>query len=283
MSKLRTGLVAVTASLATVMVCGTAFQTANGAEPDTTPPTGTLQSDFIIGSQLSPSNMLNEDEDRCDNNTWLNFRISWTASDASGIDDYTMWDDNDEVPDFLGWWSNSAEWPETALIGTLSDYHGDCGGGSLETRAYAVTAYDAYGNGKWIEGGTRPTVYQENGMSQYAGNHPSMFTYSGNWTTSTCNCASGGQQFTTKQLGASATFTATGKIALAMAKGPNRGQAEVFVDGVRVSTVDTRAATNTNRIVVWTRDLGVGNHTVRVRNLATSGRPRIDFDAVVFG
>jgi hypothetical protein len=54
-----------------------------------------------------------------------------------------------------------------------------------------------------------------------------------------------------------------------------------LVDGVRVSTVDTRAANNTNRIIVWTRTFGPGDHTVQIRNLATAGRPRIDFDAVV--
>ena len=268
------------------MVCGTAFQTADGAEPDTTPPTGSVQKDALVGGQLTSSSQ--DSGGSCDNFTWLNYRISWTASDPSGIDDASMWRITSEGggPEFLGWWSDSNNWPDQSFTELLGDYNGECGGGGLETDALAVTAYDAYGNAKWIEGaGGIANVIQENGASASDGSgpRPSMFTYSGSWTTSTCNCASGGRQVTTKQLGASVTFTATGKIALVMAKGPARGQADIFVDGARVATVDTRAAANTNRIVVWTRNLGVGNHTVQVRNLATTGRPRIDFDAVVFG
>lgn len=284
MSRTRTGLIVVAACTVTALVSGPAFQAASGAEPDTTAPTGTIRNDFIIGSQLSKSNLLNDD--RCDNSTWLDYRISYKASDASGISDYTVWRvTSAEMPHFLGWWSEDfAEWPERAFTDELSDYEGECGGGSLETDAFAVTAYDTYGNAKWIEGASdRPTVVQENGTSASAGTNRSLFTYSGKWSTQTGTFASGGRQVRTKQAGASVTFThGPGDLAIVMAKGPRRGKAAIVVDGVRVSTVDTNAASDRNRIIVWARDLGPGTHTVKIRNLATAGHPRIDFDAIVY-
>jgi hypothetical protein len=43
--------------------------------------------------------------------------------------------------------------------------------------------------------------------------------------------------------------------------------------------VDTCAAANTNRVVMWDKGLlGTANHTIKVVNLATAGRPRIDID-----
>ena len=49
-----------------------------------------------------------------------------------------------------------------------------------------------------------------------------------------------------------------------------------------VTTVDTYASINTNRIVMWDKGLlRTGDHTIKVVNLATSGRPRIDIDAYI--
>ena len=84
---------------------------------------------------------------------------------------------------------------------------------------------------------------------------------------------------------ASAIFTRTYErddhVALVMAKGPARGKFDVYVDGVKKSTVDTYAATNTNRVIVWDTWMAAGKHTVKVVNLATTNRPRIDLDAVL--
>jgi hypothetical protein len=283
MSKLRTGLITIAACTLTALVSGPAFQAASGAEADTTPPTGSIEKDFLVGSQVTASNLLNQADNECDDYTWVKYLLTWTASDASGISDATAWEvTSASSPDFLGWASQDLP-GDDYFYGEMGDYEGDCGGGSLETDTYAVTAYDTYGNAKWIEtpwGG--PTVIQENGATPF-GSDPSMFTYSGKWSTATVTYASGGRQKWTKQAGASVTFQAAGEVALVMAKGPGRGQAAIFIDGVRVSTVDTRAATNSNRIIVWTRDLPSGTHTIQIRNLATAGHPRIDFDAIVLG
>ncbi|HSS68137.1 MAG TPA: hypothetical protein VLK34_06260, partial [Nocardioidaceae bacterium] len=71
-------------------------------------------------------------------------------------------------------------------------------------------------------------------------------------------------------------------LGLVMAKAPDRGKAAIFVDGVRVATVDTHAASKVNRTVVWRQTMaGNTGHTVKVVNLATAGRTRIDIDAFV--
>ena len=62
-----------------------------------------------------------------------------------------------------------------------------------------------------------------------------------------------------------------------MAKGPGRGKAAIYFDNVKVATIDTYAAANTNRVITWDKGLtGSANHT-------TGGRPEprvgIDVDA----
>ena len=49
-----------------------------------------------------------------------------------------------------------------------------------------------------------------------------------------------------------------------MAKGPARGKFDVYVDGTKRATVDTYAAANTNRLIVWDMSMSAGKHTVRV-------------------
>ena len=67
-----------------------------------------------------------------------------------------------------------------------------------------------------------------------------------------------------------------------MATGPGRGRAAIVVDGAQVGTVDTRAPANANRVVVWSETLSPGVvHVVKIKNLGTAGRARIDFDALV--
>ena len=288
---LPAGLVAVAAVclLATAIVQGPG---ASGAAPDTTGPSVTIRAGLLVGGQLNVSTDDQEPQD-CTHYTWVPYRISVTATDPSGIRDYNMWDVTSAGPPrFMGWWSDGAagtggDLESPNFTGTFSDYDGDCGGGALETDAYAVTAYDKAGNARYVATGDFPTVVvQENGDSPSSNQpHGVTIAYNGSWRTSTCVCASWGRQASTTQLGATATIrvpSGTDKVGLVMAKGPGRGQADILVDGVRVTTIDTRAATNTNRIIVWKRPLTTAtSHVIKVRNLATAGRTRIDLDAVL--
>ena len=258
-------------------------QGASGAGPANTPPTLQVDTSWAIGSQLTPTNLLdNTPDESCQTNDYsiVPYEIAWSASDPSGIFDYNLWKTTvAHSAHFIGWtgdWGNESG----SSTQTLNDYQGDCGGDSFEEDGFAITAYDNEGNAKYVTAGSRPFVYQENGT---AATHwfDVGITYTGTWKQSLCTCASGGRQVSTTAAGATVTSPPTREIGLVMAKGPGRGQADILVDGVRVGTVDTRATTNTNRIIVWTRTLGSGTHTVQIRNLATAGRPRIDFDAIL--
>ncbi|MGP1674073.1 MAG: hypothetical protein ACTS8Z_02520, partial [Candidatus Limnocylindrales bacterium] len=67
--------------------------------------------------------------------------------------------------------------------------------------------------------------------------------------------------------------------------GPSYGRLRVTIDGVS-TTVDTgyfggkRATTNHYRVLLFTKRLTTGPHTVSITNLATAGRPTIAVDAI---
>ena len=84
-------------------------------------------------------------------------------------------------------------------------------------------------------------------------------------------------------LGATATFTMTGRAAAIVAPlGPGRSKAAVFVDGLFVRTIDLGSSTSQPATIVfaisWWRS---GTHEITVEALGTHGRPAVDLDAVL--
>jgi hypothetical protein len=65
-----------------------------------------------------------------------------------------------------------------------------------------------------------------------------------------------------------------------MAKGPDRGQADIYLNGELVRTVNTYSASGSNRVIMANipTDPNLQN-TITVVNRATSGHARIDVDA----
>ena len=98
--------------------------------------------------------------------------------------------------------------------------------------------------------------------------------------------ALGGASRWSGKAGATATFsTNAADVALIAARGPNRGIAEVFVDGLKVATLDLYAASLQPRRTVYVRHFSTaGSHTVRVRvtgtHVAASTGNRVDIDGV---
>jgi hypothetical protein len=69
-------------------------------------------------------------------------------------------------------------------------------------------------------------------------------------------------------------------IALVGRTGPNRGKAEIRIDGVRVATIDAYSRTLRSRMLLLARAVDPSRtHTIEVRVLGTAGRPRFDVDA----
>jgi len=151
-----------------------------------------------------------------------------------------------------------------------------------KTYQYQLRAQDQAGN--WSEWKQAPpfkvNVFQEtNGAIEYAGN----------WSTQSISSAMGGSLKHASTTGDSAKLALSGvrNIGWVTAKGPDRGKAEVWVDGAKVSTPDLYSSPELWRRVAYAKN-GMNtsvNHTLEVKVLgqkrwASSGT-RVDLDALV--
>jgi hypothetical protein len=277
-------LAAATTVLASLGVASTASGAADTTPPVwTQPPTNAI----TLGARLDPA--LLQD---CDS-WYLPVKISWAAQDSeSGIDHYgySGYD--------LG--SEDATITSNTSLNTLLSWVIDdiCGGGGSEENFYAWNGAGQHIAWRWSDQGLG--VVQDDrfdgstcdidGGGYDCLTHRTYMTYNGTWGTSAANAFSGGTTHKTTQSGASATLHINSNpyggadygVGLLMAKGTDRGKAAIFVDGVKVTTIDTKAASKVNRTVVWRQTMsGDDWHTVNVVNLATPGRTRIDVDAFV--
>jgi hypothetical protein len=105
--------------------------------------------------------------------------------------------------------------------------------------------------------------------------------YSSGWTKTPATKASGKVVHAATRSGAKATYAFTGRaVAFVTTMGPKMGKAEVWVDGVLATTLDLRRASAAYRQVAWETSWDTpGAHTVVIKVLGTSGRPRVDVDA----
>jgi hypothetical protein len=144
---------------------------------------------------------------------------------------------------------------------------------------FRVRATDAAGNqSEWVAG-PRFTVdgHQETSPA---------IAYAGTWTQQSLSTAYGGTlRYAEGAAGERAAFTFTGsEVAWIAPKGPDRGRAEVYIDGVRVGTVDLYRNSDTRpQMAVFTAAVEPGVHTLEIRVLGTkrsaSGGTRVDVDA----
>lgn len=144
------------------------------------------------------------------------------------------------------------------------------------TWRYRVRAIDKAGNvGSWRLGPTFKTVRFSESSAAVA--------YRGAWTIGADETAIGGRIRTSSAAGASATVTFSGRdVAWVAPRGPGLGKAEVWVDGVRKAVVDLGAAALTPRQVVFRAHWATrSTHRVRIRVLATAGRPTVAIDGFV--
>jgi CSLREA domain-containing protein len=148
------------------------------------------------------------------------------------------------------------------------------------TYQFRVRAQDSAGNwSDWMQG---PAFTVEDNQESSA-----AISYIGTWTQEALDSAFGGGVSYAEAAGAKATFTFTGShVAWVAPKDANRGRAEVWVDGVKVRSVDLYASSEQPRKMVFTQDwASVGTHTVEVRALGTknasSSGTRVDVDAFV--
>lgn len=228
--------------------------TLSDAPADTIAPTVTLPVERLIAG-------------RSINSFTVPVNLSWSGTDAggSGIDRYDLQRRAGVV------WELHARSSRTTLNVALAPGN---------TYQYRVRAIDRAGNiGTWSVGLTFTlTPAQED---------DSRVTYQGTWQHGQTSTAYGGSLRFATAAGRTATFAFTGNsIAWVSTLGPNRGIAEVRLDGAFVATVDLFAPTTLNRRIAYAlHGLSDGSHSLTVRVTGTqhadaTGR-RVDVDGFV--
>ena len=189
-------------------------------------------------------------------------RTAWAACDADGIASFTLQRQ-----------ANGGSWTTVALGSpTSTSINQSLTKGS--TYRYRVRATDGVG-------GTSAYAYGPSFVPRINDQTSASITYAGGWSTGSPSSCYGGTVRYASSAGASATYTFHGSSAAWVAyKGPTRGSASVYVDGVLKATVSLYAATKAARPVVYAFNWSAnGTHTIKVVVAGTAGHPRVDVDA----
>ena len=188
----------------------------------------------------------------------------WSAVDPSGVASYGLQRQTND-----GLWEDVvlAAAASTAIIEPLVL-------GSIY--GYAARATDTVNNVSDWAPGARATV----GLTEQA---DKSVVYAGTWKSQANKYASGGTIKYATRKGATATYTFSGAgIAWVAYRGPNRGAAKVYVDGVLKKTVSLYASTYSAKQAVFAFNWGVtGVHKIKIVAVGTAGHPRIDVDGFV--
>ncbi|MCD9873510.1 hypothetical protein [Streptomyces guryensis] len=184
------------------------------------------------------------------------------------------------VPVTLGWKAtDNAALKSVSLLTPTTAAFGPTTTGSSRTAAsgtastWSMKAYDYAGNTRTSSASFTPVILQETSA-----------TRSGSWTARSSTGYLGGKSYSSGSKGASLTWTFTGRSASwVVSRASTSGQAYVYVDGVKVSTVDLKSSTTLYRQAIWTRTWSSSaKHTVKIVVVGTSGRPTITTDGLVY-
>ena len=217
----------------------------DGIAPTVNAPVSRLFAPATLGSTASP------------------VRSSWSASDPSGMGSY-----------LLERQANGGSWAIVSLPTAMTT-------SSVEsltfgtTYRYTVKGTDKAGNYTWMPGRPfKPLLAQQSS---------SAVAYSGTWTSNANTYASGGSLRYATAKGAAATYTFTGSsVSWVAYRGPNRGSAAVYVDGVYKGIVDLYSPSYAPKAVVFAANWGSSaSHRVGILCLGTVGHARVDVDAFV--
>jgi hypothetical protein len=188
--------------------------------------------------------------------------VTWSGADAggSGVRDY----DVARSVDGAAFAVVASAVTGTAYAANLAPGH---------TYRFEVRARDRAGNiGSWKAGAVlKPALTQQTSTAVH---------WSGSSTTASSSSYSGGSVRYLRAAGAYATYTTSARsLSFVTTKGPGRGTARIYVDGVLKATVQLNASTYTYRFVAFAASWSsVGTHTIRVVSVGTPV-VRVDVDA----
>ncbi|GAB2451389.1 N-acetylmuramoyl-L-alanine amidase [Streptomyces incanus] len=144
---------------------------------------------------------------------------------------------------------------------------------SATATTWSLKAYDQAGNTATASVTGTPVILQE-----------SSATKSGTWSTKSSSSYLGGKSYTSSAKNASLTWTFTGRsVAWVASRATTSGQAHIYVDGTKLTTVDLKSATTKYRDALWTKTWSTSaKHTVKIVVVGTSGRPAVTTDGLVY-
>jgi hypothetical protein len=186
------------------------------------------------------------------------FPVSWTAtSTASGLDGY----DVDYHVGAAGSWT---PWRSSTLA-TSAPFLGTQG----QTVYFRTRATNNAGTvGPWSGASSTIVPFDD-----------AKATYSSKWSKYSSSSRYLGSVHYTSTRNASASFTmGAGRLYVLATKGPKLGIFRVYVNGKLVKTYDSRASATAYRQPFVLGNFTASKNTVKIVNLATSGRAKIEID-----
>ncbi|WP_043506741.1 peptidoglycan recognition protein [Streptomyces glaucescens] len=138
---------------------------------------------------------------------------------------------------------------------------------------WSMRAQDYAGNYRDASAAYTPVILQETSAVK-----------TGTWTTRSSTSYLGGTSYSSGSKGASLSWTFTGRSASwVVSRASTSGQVYVYVDGVKVSTVDLKSSSTLYRQAIWTKTWSTSaKHTVKIVVVGTTGRPTITTDGLVY-
>jgi hypothetical protein len=227
------------------------FEIDSTLTPTVAAPTHTLALDSQLGTTSVP------------------VEIRWSGEDPDGISRYELQQSSDGGQTY----SNVSLASERATSRTVHLGAGD------KLYRFRIRATDLSGDiSEWVEGSAFSLrTYGETSVA---------IDFDGLWTKASLSKSLGGSVRYSTLRPARMTLPFTGsRVAWIAERNSNRGKAEVWLDGVKVATVDLYSPTRKPRRVVFSRAVSPGAHELQVRVLgqrsSASSGARVDVDALV--
>jgi hypothetical protein len=192
--------------------------------------------------------------------TAVPIKISWAGTDAtSGINHYDL--------------EQSVDGGAFSLVASPTAANATVNLNPGHSYKFEVRATDNAGN---VSGFTAGAAFTLSAFQETS----SAITYSSGWTKQAVTGAYGGSVKFATVAGKTAKFSFTGsQVAWVSTLGANRGSATAKLDSGTATTVSTNGTTTKPAMVVYTKTVAAGAHSLLLKVAGTAGHPRVDVDA----
>ncbi|MFC3573183.1 N-acetylmuramoyl-L-alanine amidase [Streptomyces yaanensis] len=186
------------------------------------------------------------------NSTAVPVSVTWKAADNAALAKVLG-----TAPSSATFGPTVASWSATAKPGASA--------------LFSLKAYDVAGNTRSGSVYGTPNIIQETST-----------TRTGAWTRKSSSSYLGGYSYSSSSANASISWTFTGRsVAWVVSRASTSGQAYIYVDGTKVTTVDLKSSTTQYRQAIWTKSWSSSaKHTVKIVVVGTAGRPAITTDGI---